>query len=312
MIALAGVAAAIGLGTLVQQQHAKLLSSHEKHLEFIANSAAKSLESEIAQRLRLLVDVADNGNLRPALELVAQQPDDRTRWEQVQRLIEKNKVENDEALSAESWFVTDALGVQIARAPESKESIGKSFADRDYFHGQGITPPKEPAPIRAPHRSVVYRSTSSRKLKVAFSAPIFSADRKEVLGVVGMSLNLGDFAELENRKDLEDAEVLLVDLRADDQPGGAAGGLILHAPELEQFDRPDAPPRLPKELGDKIKATLANQNPGAPGRNRLLDEYRDIFGRNPGESYWAAFQPVQSAEDPGEPQWMVLVQEVKP
>ena len=79
---------------------------------------------------------------------------------------------------ADSWFINDRLGRQIARDPflEEDGSIVTSFMGdysfRDYFHGKGRDRPKGEAaeirPIEGPNICAVYVSSNSGKYKVHF------------------------------------------------------------------------------------------------------------------------------------------------
>src|SRR5690606_3903109 len=147
-------------------------------------------------------------------------PDEETLWQPLQSWIERQKLAHDAEARSESWFVLDKLGTQIARAPHS-DTVGRNFAFRAYYHGQPRDLQEgsraEP-PIRQPNHSAVYRSETTGRLKVAFSVPVWngeSGDRREVAGVLAMSVDLGDFRVLDAKDLREDKEVLLIDLRND-------------------------------------------------------------------------------------------------
>ena len=74
---------------------------------------------------------------------------------------------------------------------------------------------KDLKPIDAAHLSAVYRSTSTGRLKVAFSVPIENGRKgkdREVVGVLAMTVDLGEFNVLE-KKLPPGNEVVLIDLR---------------------------------------------------------------------------------------------------
>ena len=66
--------------------------------------------------------------------------------------------------------------------------------------------------------------------KVPMSMPIHSLDNQQVIGVMGIAIDLGDFSELD-----ETFNVLLVDLRIDYLDGAQNSGLILHHPDLLDY-----------------------------------------------------------------------------
>ena len=74
----------------------------------------------------------------------------------------------------------------------------------DYFHGGGGDLPEDTPnlkPISVPYLSVVYRSTSTGHLKVAFSVPIANGrtgKNRAVAGVLSMSVDFGEFSVLKN------------------------------------------------------------------------------------------------------------------
>ena len=159
-------------------------------------------------------------------------PKDESLWKPLEEKLGAFKQDYDGQTHADSWFITDAHGIQVARSPRSDSTHGDNFALRDYFHGQGVDLPADTKglkPIQRPHLSAVYRSTSSGHLKVAFSVPIENGKKgkaREVVGVLAMSVDLGEFNVLQ--KDLPSGlEVVLIDLRQatiDDQTrrGGAS------------------------------------------------------------------------------------------
>ena len=71
-------------------------------------------------------------------------------------------------------------------------AVGKNFAHRDYFHGQGKDlDPKEfltIEPIDRPNLSAVYKSTTDKNYKVAFSVPVRKSVgfRMETIGVLAI------------------------------------------------------------------------------------------------------------------------------
>ena len=105
-------------------------------------------------------------------------------------------------------------------------------------------------PIEAPHLSAVYRSTSTGHLKVAFSVPIEngrSGEDREIVGVLAMSVDLGEFNVLE--KELPPGhEVVLIDLRESTIDGQTRRGLILHHRRRRAIDEDQPPPWIGDEI----------------------------------------------------------------
>ena len=102
-----------------------------------------------------------------------------------------------------SWFVTDAQGIQKWRDPfresRSEKLNGKSFAVRDYFHGHGgdydpNSVPPTVEPIRQAHISHRYVGPNGNYF-VAVSVPIWDANHKRPLGVLGRTIEIGSLLD---------------------------------------------------------------------------------------------------------------------
>ena len=103
-----------------------------------------------------------------------------------------------------SWFVTDSHGVQKWRNPFQEPgsnvlTVGKPFAFRDYFHGRGedyepAAVPPNLEPIRQPHISRRFLGPNGSYL-VAVAVPIWDADHKHVIGVLGRTIEIGSLLD---------------------------------------------------------------------------------------------------------------------
>jgi hypothetical protein len=261
----------------------------------------------------------------PALDdKVADSPEQRS----LQQWIEaRRKAQTPEA---DSWFLTDPRGVQIARDPLNEKTIFADFSGRTYFHGGPRNLSAEenhPAvkPISRVHLSAVYLSTATRSLKVAFSTPVWKDNEAEgeCLGVLGMSMELGGFYELQTG--LEAGQIaVLVDTREDQADAAPKSGLILHHPLLRQTRRPRSSAdkevlfRIPPQLVDRLRELRERRKDGSPdasaaGLTKSIDAtYYDPLAADGSRAVIAAFEPVRvetrSAEvrDTG---WVVIVQE---
>lgn len=281
-----------------------------------ARLATKSVETEIDTRFRTLTDLAadaaiaaDDGqrrNLQQQMALVSANLEDRSLWSPLQAWIVKAKAKNNKYAPANSWFLMSSDGTQVARA-EYKNSVSKNFAYRPYFHGEsenyleGTTGLR---PIEKIHLSSVYKSSTSKRLKVAFSAPILNERTHQVVGILAMSVDLGDFAVLE--KDISTTkEVLLVDTRSSTMDGETFRGLVLHHSKLPERKSNAPPVRLPSDLLARIEEAIAN------GESIVVD-YAEPAGRN-NDRYWCAVEPViverRGSDEVFETNWVVMVQE---
>lgn len=305
--AVAAVAAGGWFADLASRRAEEAQTAKREALITSAESRASLVAREIDKRWQILKQAADENLLEKMLSEVEADPTNDELWQPVQSWILREASDHSEETPAESWFVVSASGTQIARAPFSRKSVGSKYAYRDYFHGKGADLPDEQAdanPITEPYHSAVYFSTSTEKLKVAFSVPIWngvrSADQRAVAGVLAMSVDLGDFAVLEEKRQTN-RQVLLVDLRADYiDEGKVQRGLILHHPDLD----PKTVKRLPESLLEKIDQKLANDE-------HVLTGYSDPLGENANQ-YWGAIQPVIIARKSSaniDTHWVVIVQE---
>jgi serine/threonine protein kinase len=158
-----------------------------------------------------------------------------------------------------SILLTEHRGVNvgIAFSDPSEEvgeiPVGRSFAFRSYFNGlredgDKSLPPHDYQPLRYPHLSASFRSTTTGQWKMGISAPVWSdADsnngrnqerdvNQQPVGVLVLTVNLGDFVLLSDVLTDEaqrDARfTILVDGRA-----GPQQGTLLQHPLIQSMDR---------------------------------------------------------------------------
>jgi hypothetical protein len=267
-------------------------------------------------RFETLSRIAADSELQLQLVEIKNRPTDTALWKKLENWLGARKADNDARVSSDSWFINDTRGVQVARSPRSEASRGENYAHRDYFHGRGADLPpetKDLKPITAPHLSAVYRSTSTGHLKVAFSVPIENGKKgklREVVGVLAMSVDLGEFNVLKN--DLpKGLEVALIDLREATIDGQTRRGLILHHEAEKPYREGEPPPWVSTELLARIDQLLKDANEEGAGGGAILTSYRDdaLTG---GNSYWGAMRPVEdrrSDEAAMDIRWLVLVEE---
>lgn len=212
-----------------------------------ARLAASTAALQIDSRWRILENEARNPELIAALQAAGGSPDEgRGQWAPIQLALDEIAAAHRESVNAESWFVCDAGGVQVARLPIA-DTIGQNFAHRDYFHGgeADLPPGSKTAPLQEVHRSSVYKSTTTGKLKVAFSAPIWSGspgrEGRTCLGVLVMAFDVGVlFRSIDaiggwnaSRKPFA---VAVIDLRDDWIEGQPKPGLLLENPKFAAGD----------------------------------------------------------------------------
>jgi hypothetical protein len=170
--------------------------------------------------------------------------------------------------------------------------------------------PNDLAPIRRPHISKAYRSTSSGEFVVALSVPVFAQEpsvenpQPDVIGVLARTLFLSqllqDYAEaLQAQGNVEGRKLALVDHRT--------SSLLAHdwmtSEHLKDIEDPTQQLRLQPPI--TVVAAAPGQQPELPRDRR--DNYRDPVARFDPQHYggdWlAAFSPV------GNTGWIAVVQE---
>ncbi|MBI2824427.1 MAG: protein kinase [Planctomycetia bacterium] len=310
-------------------------------LRMAARFAAGTVAREIDLRLRIVEAKAADGRLLELMRAAPGQPRDSEPRKDLQHWLEECKRDTQLSTKAESWYVNDPAGVQLARANFDESTIDQSFWYRDYFHGQGLDLPEGPPrnnvpPVRTAYVSNIYRSKAATgRLKVAFVHPIWSdAHTREEglppLGLLGMTVDVGEFRVLESGLDQQQMATL-ASLRSDVVEGNEATGMILHhrhladmlAKQLVEGDGLGRLPRLDAELVARLQNLRQRRwellqldaEATVPVGGSLDENYRDVLSADPAARYLAIFEPVfvpwrsePSVQDPG---WVVIVQERK-
>ncbi len=293
-----------------------------------ARFAAKAVANEVDRRWRILTQATEDPELQRLMlalqNKVVGSPEQRS----LQQWIEARR--KSQAPEADSWFLTDPHGVQIARDPFNETTIFADFSERTYFHGgpRNLTADEKRGavkPIDRVHLSAVYLSTATHSLKVAFSTPIWKDNEfeGEYLGVLGMSMEIGGFYELQTG--LEAGQIaVLVDTREDQEEGVPKSGLILHHPLLHEAQRQRSSAdkevlfRIHPQLVDRLRQlrerrTHETGDVSVTGLTQSIDTaYHDPLAAEGSRPVTAAFEPVRietrspEVRDTG---WVVIVQE---
>jgi serine/threonine protein kinase/class 3 adenylate cyclase/type II secretory pathway pseudopilin PulG len=289
------------------------LAARRSALEVAALAANREILKEINLRFDILRRLAVDDTLRQRMAQINRSPGNESLWNPLEDWLGARRADHDRDAPADSWFINDVRGVQVARSPRSEASRGENYSHRDYFHGQGADSPEGTRglkPIESPHLSAVYRSTSTGHLKVAFSVPVEyrpSGGRREVVGVLAMAVDLGEFDVLK-RELPAGHEVVLIDLRESVIDGQRRRGLILHHQTETSYREGQPPPWIGSGLLARIDELLESTG---SGEGAILSSYRDeaLTGS---KLYWGAMKPVidrRPDEPPYDLRWLVLVQE---
>jgi len=149
-------------------------------------------------------------------------------------------------LKLASMFVVDRHGRMLAGAYDDPATVNRSagwnYSYRTYFHGGPADLSdshvdwqdrelRDVSPITKTHFSAAFQSTTTGIWKVAISTPILESDdpSAEILGVLALTVNLGDFAYLRTNYDPDQFAVLI------DGRQGRNYGVILQHPLFDQL-----------------------------------------------------------------------------
>ncbi len=328
---LAAIVVAVGLKTNADREHA----GREENLRLAAKFAARLIANEIDLRWRILERESADPRLVELLEAENAKPGEANR-KPLQNWLNEAIQEYQKTDMSASWFIVARSGNIVALAgpgisPEMRgRAVGKNFTHRDYFHGQGKDlDPKESLatePIDRPNLSSVYKSTTDKNYKVAFSVPVRKSvgTRMETIGVLAMTFKVGMFEALRTIAK-KDQLAALVDTRTDYLDADKQGrqGLILHHRQLakRQLDggaeqnfrvAPTFLDRLLKLRAARLAADIDldnNRDSDASEVDNLQRLYVDPLGS--GETWTTAAEPVIIQSRSGKMRdsgWFVVVQ----
>jgi serine/threonine protein kinase len=320
---LAATAVTSAAGTAEKNIAARALESDS----VTARLLAYVLDDDLTQRSRTLEQIADETDL---LELIREGADSAAGSDERQKLdawlsqskeeIDRVRRERFDADLDDSWFLTDSRGFQRWREPAAT-SIDQNFAWRDYFHGQGDDRPdwkgrEEIPPLTEPHISAPFRSSTTGQLKVAITVPVWDEEHREVLGVLGRTIRLGQVLTSYKRQIREEEReqqvrrvIALVDVRTGkilDHPWMSEGNsqrlsdnAVFEKLTLSQDKRHELEQLLERVRQDQeAKTQLLDAHYSDPIRH-IDDQAEYEFG----VPWLAAFCPV------GDTGWFALVQE---
>lgn len=292
---------------------------------FAEGVAKDDIGSELTNRFEILQTAAAEAELIAMIErfdpkLALEQKADH----ELQKWIREHRRDNIDKAKSDSWFLNDAKGIQIARYPlidpETNlivDSFLESYAYRNYFHGGNRDKPKSEttavSPITEPNLSAVYSSSTTGKLKVALSVPVWSQPEdgeRQVIAVLSMSVGLEEFDVLSPKKK-KGKEIIIADMREDylekDQSQSVEGvGMILQHPLRANWRDENRQPRLSGEVLEMAKRRSSG----------FVDGYTDPLSPDPQARFWGAFEPVwfkitdpqTGALNTVESGWLVLTQ----
>lgn len=301
---------------LEQEARAVAVQAEQESLRLAANFAAQTVAGEIDVRWRVLESIAASPDLRRLIAAAEGRQPDSKEWGEVRRWLSE-RTRKFEDLHADSWFLVDGHGRQIARVPHDRKTVGVDFSGRDYFHGLGRQMDESDGPfepIRDSYVSTPHMSAADHHLKIACSAPVWAADDElqsaRPIGVIGMSARAGEFRIL--KRGLGDGQIgVLLDVRAAVIDGKPRAGEVIHHPELtrlqlQDLSRTGSPGRyfLDELVGDLVRLRALREaafesREDAEAMDRVgglnlgfLRNYVDPLASDPRSRWSAAMEPV--------------------
>ena len=334
-------------GRTIQEARTAVRDRVHESNAWVAKHVARSIEEEIARyfevieseslRPEFLEHFTNTENLPTLATLYTTASDDPALANQRSRFIEnqdrhelrdylqqrlgkrlENLKQNPNSPKFASLFALDRQGTILAVAYDqavATRSVGKNYCFRTYFHGGNKDKPRdvrtpEIAPISQTHLSAVFQSTTTQTWKVAVSTPIYRQEQgiRTVVGVIALTVNLGDFAYLRNQNRQNHFAVLI-----DGRPGILQGTILQHPAFDEGLDQ---------SLEGDQKTFQLNPTQLGQLQSQTHQLYRDPISQSTqGEAYqgdWiAAIEPVRLPDEPQFPtktaaiprKLMVVVQE---
>jgi eukaryotic-like serine/threonine-protein kinase len=313
-----------------------------------AEFAAQMIANQVDLRWCVLEKMARDARLQTALGAANSDPLTPTHWLPLQAWLDAIAAQHAH-LRFHALFVNAADGTQVARYPDSTAagtrmpSIGRNFRYRDYFHGLGGDYHDDPDtprdPSGAPHVSTAFESSNYAQLSVVFSVPVFADDTLRPAGILGMMVDLGDFAALEVALP-PGQQMLLVDTRdytlrrtaparnqrgADDEPvpgenihDESGAGLVLFHQDLTDLRGlstlphvDDATIRRMREWGAEVRQHIRAENASAPRGMMLPSDFADPVSSAPAPRQIAACAPVivRSRPEPYDTGWFIVIRQ---
>jgi eukaryotic-like serine/threonine-protein kinase len=293
-----------GAETAVHDSEQALVARASESDRFAARFVAETVAKQIDRRWYALSEDAADPEFRKLVAAATGQPRDSEPRRKLQDALTELRNSHPD-LTEGTWMLLDADGTQLARSPFDTKTLDVNFAYRDYFNGLGKDlDPREshPPPIRQPHRSHVYYSSSAGKWMMAYTVPVWAEKSNErVIGVLGISTAFGHFAALRPENEREQNLIAsLVDTREDGGPTPRKG-LVVEHPQLDHQTSADRKPDIFLQATDVARLeTLRRRelarvkNPATANDSDELDvesHYVDPVDSSSGR-WLAAFDPV--------------------
>ncbi len=301
LLAVMGIFSWRGIQTAEHESSQQLQDWALRSNEFAAKFAARTLETELNSLFRLIEAEARSPMLHELYEaartsigietldrLAAEQADPTIREEMLKNpkrlalrdyLMERLRnyqpdTDDDHSVQFSSLFLTDEHGTQFAIAILEKADnvVGRNFAFRSYFTGMredlpGTKDRKSISPLSMTHISAPFQSTSTGNWKIAVATPIVLDASQETIGVLALTVNLGNFDLLGDQSADANTGHRRFSVLVDGHEGAREGTLVQH-------------PALARK-GSKEKYQINSEQLNELKKRGLLT-YRDPVGESAG------------------------------
>lgn len=324
LLTVTGILATAVFSNLRTQAVVLQQSEHElrkNSLSVSARFAARTIADKIDIRVRVLESLADAPQLHQFMKPLDADPQNDVLRQPLQDWFAAQRAKH-EHMEDRSWFICAADGSQVARSPQLQEdgtpfgSLMNNYNYRDYFHGR-LSDFETGSPIEQPHVSIAMESTNGGDLIVVFSTPIKPSADAPPLGIIGMSIELGQFADLDislpagQKVILADTRRYFMKLTDSDDKGPSGEGLLLHHPDLAGIESANDLPHLDKQTVEYMRDMSLGQ---FRNENLLPEQYRDPLGGMESSVPIAAFAPVILTARPADASiyrtnWFVIIQQ---
>lgn len=246
-------------------------------------SLSTAFENESLLELReQLTDPNQNGN--PQFDAIRLQFESHPARKNLQSFL--NSQVKTELPKAASWWIYDPFGVQVASVFEKDPSAptrGKNYSYRSYFTGleNDLIDQAEGAErkytviedyanrphVDGLHVSAIFFSDATATWKIAFSTPVYNGT--EFLGVIGLTVEMGDFVEFEKVKT---QYAMMIDGRR-----GMHQGIVLEHPLFNLLLKEQKQEKLDASL-THCQVDMKTVHLGQEADESLLERFIDPIG----------------------------------
>src|SRR5262249_32879986 len=132
LVAVAAIGWLAMLATGWRESAQQAIEARHQSLQVAAQFASSGVLQEINRRFDILNQLAGSTELRQQMIGIEEKPKDEALWKRLENWLGAQKADHAKDAGADSWFINDSRGVQVARSPRSEATRGENFSHRDY------------------------------------------------------------------------------------------------------------------------------------------------------------------------------------